>query len=116
DDTGPVLRGEFDVVFDAVGLPGTRADALARLAPGGTAVGLGLASADPGFDAADLVRGEKRLLGSFGYTSGEFAAAVGLAADWDLSWVDTYPLGDGAKIFTDLMNGGTEPVKALLAP
>ncbi|WP_165975725.1 zinc-binding dehydrogenase [Actinomadura rubrisoli] len=116
DGAGPSLRGEFDVVFDAVGLPVTRADALARLAPGGTAVGLGLASADPGFDASDLVRAEKRLLGSFGYTAAEFAAAVTLAAEWDLSWVDTFPLTDGARVFTDLMNGGTEPVKALLTP
>ncbi|WP_231336257.1 zinc-binding dehydrogenase [Actinomadura graeca] len=116
DSAGPSLRGEFDVVFDAVGLPATRADALARLAPGGTAVALGLASADPGFDAADLVRAEKRLLGSFGYTPAEFATAVGLAAEWDLSWVNTFPLTDGARVFTDLMNGGTEPVKALLTP
>ncbi|MBT2211077.1 alcohol dehydrogenase catalytic domain-containing protein [Actinomadura sp. NEAU-AAG7] len=116
DATGPSLRGEFDVVFDAVGLPTTRADALNRLAPGGVAVALGLASADPGFDANDLVRTEKRLLGSFGYTPGEFGAAVDLAAQWDLSWVNTFPLSDGARVFTDLMNGGTEPVKALLAP
>ncbi|WP_067458491.1 zinc-binding dehydrogenase [Actinomadura macra] len=116
DSAGPSLRGEFDVVFDAVGLPVTRADALARLVPGGTAVALGLASADPGFDAADLVRTEKRLIGSFGYTPAEFATAVDLAAEWDLSWVNTFPLADGARVFTDLMNGGTEPVKALLTP
>lgn len=116
DVAGPALTGEFDVVFDAVGLPATRADALARLAPGGTAVWLGLLSPESGFDGADLVRSEKRVLGSFGYTPGEFAAAVTLAAEWDLGWVDTFPLADGARVFTDLMNGGTEPVKALLTP
>ncbi|TYC08257.1 alcohol dehydrogenase catalytic domain-containing protein [Actinomadura syzygii] len=116
DAAGPALTGEFDVVFDAVGLPATRADALARLRPGGIAVALGLASADPGFDAADLVRAEKRLLGSFGYTAAEFAAATDIAAECDLSWVDTFPLADGARVFTELMNGGTEPVKALLTP
>jgi len=116
DPTGPELRGEFDVIFDAVGLPVTRAAALAHLAPGGTAVWLGLASAEPGFDGADLVRTEKRIVGSFGYTGAEFAAAVDLAAEWDLSWVNTFPLADGARVFTDLMNGGTEPVKALLSP
>ncbi|WP_345431429.1 zinc-binding dehydrogenase [Actinoallomurus vinaceus] len=116
DRTGPALEGEFDVIVDAVGLPVTHAASLTRLAPGGTAVWVGLASPEGGFDATELIRTEKRVLGSFGYTGEEFAQAVEAAAEWDPGWVDTFPLTDGAAVFTGLMNGGAEPVKALLSP
>jgi threonine dehydrogenase-like Zn-dependent dehydrogenase len=116
DVAGTVLEGEFDVIFDAVGLAATHADSLARLSPGGTAVWLGLLSPESGFDSVDLIRAEKRVLGSFAYTDGEFAQAVELAMRWDLGWADSFPLAEGAAVFTDLMNGGTEPVKALLRP
>ncbi|MEV8635377.1 alcohol dehydrogenase catalytic domain-containing protein [Streptosporangium sp. NPDC051023] len=110
------LTGEYDVVFDAVGASATHEQSLARLRPGGVAVWLGLADPTAGFDAADLVRGEKRVLGSFAYRDTDFAAAVDLVGDWDLSWVDTFPLAEGAEVFTALMNGRATPVKALLTP
>ncbi|MER7212973.1 alcohol dehydrogenase catalytic domain-containing protein [Streptosporangium sp. NPDC020072] len=110
------LTGEYDVVFDAVGAAVTHEQSLARLRPGGVAVWLGLADTASGFDAADLVRGEKRVLGSFAYRDVDFAAAIGLVGGWDLSWVTTFPLAEGAEVFTALMNGRATPVKALLAP
>jgi hypothetical protein len=33
-----------------------------------------------------------------------------------LDWATTYPLDEGAAVFTALMNGATAPVKALLRP
>ncbi|MDP9864469.1 MULTISPECIES: zinc-binding dehydrogenase [Streptosporangium] len=110
------LTGEYDVIFDAVGAAVTHEQSLARLRPGGVTVWLGLADSTAGFDAADLVRGEKRVLGSFAYRDADFAAAVDLVGGWDLSWVDTFPLAEGVEIFTALMNGRATPVKALLAP
>ncbi|SEF55036.1 Threonine dehydrogenase [Nonomuraea solani] len=113
---GPELTGEYDVIFDAVGAAATHAQSLARLRPGGTAVWLGLADPMAGFDAQDLVRGEKRVLGSFAYDDADFAQAIDLVAGWDLSWVGTFPLSEGADVFTTLMNGRSLPVKALLSP
>lgn len=40
---------------------------------------LGLGSGEGGFEATELVRTEKRVLGSFAYTGAEFAEAVALA-------------------------------------
>ncbi|MGV9309393.1 zinc-dependent alcohol dehydrogenase [Nonomuraea sp. NPDC003727] len=110
------LTGEYDVIFDAVGAAATHERSLALLRPGGVAVWLGLADPVAGFDAAALVRGEKRVLGSFAYTDTDFATAAELVGGWDLGWVDTFPLSEGAEVFTALMNGATVPVKALLTP
>jgi threonine dehydrogenase-like Zn-dependent dehydrogenase len=109
-------EGEYDVVIDAVGSAATRAQSVAHQRPGGTAVWLGLAEPAAGFDAQDLVRGEKRVLGSFAYSGEEFRRAAGLVQGWDLSWVSPYPLAEGAEVFTGLMNGGHYPVKATLRP
>jgi threonine dehydrogenase-like Zn-dependent dehydrogenase len=114
--TGAELAGEYDVIFDAVGSAATHGQSLACLRPGGTAVWLGLADEASDFDALDLVRTEKRVVGSFAYTNDEFAEAVQLIRDWDLGWTTTYPLVEGAEVFTALMNGSMEPIKALLLP
>jgi threonine dehydrogenase-like Zn-dependent dehydrogenase len=113
---GPSLSGEYDVVIDAVGSAATRAASIAHQRPGGVAIWLGLAGEEAGFDANALVRSEKRVLGSFAYRDEEFAHAMALIRDWDLTWAAGYPLVQGAEIFTGLMNGGLHPVKALLRP
>ncbi len=113
---GVSLDGEFDVIFDAVGTAGTRNSSLEHLMPGGTTVWLGLATNEGNFDAAAAVRLEKNIRGSFAYTDEEFVSAIELAPHLDLSWSTTYPLSEGAEIFTALMNGQTTPMKALLQP
>ena len=113
---GSGLTGDYDVIIDAVGTPLTRAQSVDHQRPGGTAVWLGLAQDSAGFDGNALIRSEKRVLGSFAYSDEEFARATELLRNWDLSWTSHYPLADGAEIFTGLMNGGLDPVKALLLP
>jgi threonine dehydrogenase-like Zn-dependent dehydrogenase len=112
----PGLSGEYDVVIDAVGSAATRAASVAHQRPGGVAVWLGLAEEEAGFDANALIRSEKRVLGSFAYNDEEFAQAISRIQDWDLTWAAGYPLSAAAGIFTDLMNGGLHPLKALLLP
>jgi len=113
---GHELAGEFDLVVDAVGAKATRRASLEHLAPAGTAVWLGLLEAEPGFDALDLVRGEKRVTGSFAYSHQDFADAVALAAEVELSWAASFPLEEGPGIFAELMAGRSDVVKALLRP
>ena len=113
---GPGLEGEYDVVIDAVGSAATRAASVGHQRPGGTAIWLGLADSEPGFDASALVRSEKRVLGSFAYRDEEFAQATTMIREWDLAWAAGYPLAEGAEVFTELMNGSLHPVKALLQP
>jgi threonine dehydrogenase-like Zn-dependent dehydrogenase len=113
---GLALEGEYDVVMDAVGMPATRAQSVRHQRPGGVAVWLGLVEQAAGFDALALIRDEKRILGSFAYSDEEFSDATSLVRGCDLSWTSSYPLAAAADIFTELMNGGLQPVKALLQP
>jgi alcohol dehydrogenase len=115
-ETAAELEGEFDVVLDAVGAPATHRASVEHLAPWGTTVWVGLLSDDAGFVSRDLVRWEKKVFGSFAYTARDFADAVALASDVDLSWTTSFPLEDGATIFTELMGGRSDVVKAVLLP
>jgi|SRR5579875_292179 len=116
DATGHELDGEFDIVVDAVGAPVTRRASLEHLRPMGIAIWLGLLDPEPDFDALDMVRTEKRIAGSFAYSHSDFADAVALAAEVDLSWATSFDLGQGPTIFGELMAGRSDVVKALLHP
>lgn len=110
------LDGEYDVIVDAVGAEATRRASLDHLAPGGTTVWIGLLSPEPGFDAQDAIRLEKTVAGSFAYEPHDFRDALELAPRLDLGWATSYPLDEGARVFTELMDGRTDVVKALLHP
>lgn len=111
---GSELTGEYDVIFDAVGAAATRRASVEMIRPGGTAVWLGLHSADSGFDGLGLVRMEKAVLGSFAYTDQDFRQAMRFGASTDASWVTSFPLELGVQVFTELMQGRTDIIKAQL--
>jgi threonine dehydrogenase-like Zn-dependent dehydrogenase len=108
------LDGEYDVVVDAVGLAQTRASAVEHVRPGGTSVWLGLVEADAGFDGNGLVRGEKRVVGSFAYSPEDFETAVGLASSLDLGWATAIAMEDSQRVFMQLAEGAQDPVKAVI--
>ena len=108
------LDGEYDVVVDAVGSAQTRASAVEHVRPGGTSVWLGLAEAEAGFDGNGLVRGEKRVVGSFAYSPEDFADAVRLASSLDLGWATAIAMEDSQRIFMELADGAQDPVKAVI--
>lgn len=115
-ETTQSLNGEFDVVIDAVGAGATHRASVEILRPGGVAVWIGLLSADAGFDGQEVVRDEKSVLGSYCYQPADFEAAVNLASTFDLSWTRSFEMDEAADIFTALMNGRGDVVKALLLP
>jgi threonine dehydrogenase-like Zn-dependent dehydrogenase len=116
DSTGPALEQEYDVVVDAVGLPATRADSVLRVRPGGHAVWIGLARAEATIEGNELVRGQRTILGSFGYRHEEFTEAVALCADCDLGWATSVPLDDSQRVFMALAEGSTDIVRAVIRP
>jgi threonine dehydrogenase-like Zn-dependent dehydrogenase len=109
-----VLDGEYDVVVDAVGSARTRSAAVSCVRPGGTCLWLGLAEPGAGFDGSDLVRGEKRVVGSFAYGPDDFAAAVAGASSLDLGWATPIALEESQRTFMRLADGAPDPVKAVI--
>jgi threonine dehydrogenase-like Zn-dependent dehydrogenase len=116
DAVGRTLEGEFDAIVDAVGAKATRRASIEHLRPGGTTVWVGLLDNDPGFDARDLVRAGKHVVGSFAYSREEFREAVALTGELDLGWARTFDLDEGPAVFGELMDGRADIVKALLQP
>lgn len=116
DAVGESLEGEFDVVFDAVGTGGTRAAAVEAIRPDGTAVFIGLHSDDAGFDGRDIIRNEKRVIGSFCYTDADFAAAVELVGHVRREWYEVRPLSEGVEAFTRLLTTVPTTIKTVLVP
>ena len=106
----------YDVVFDAVGTPKARAQAVDATANGGTIVLLGLESAEPGFDATAVVRRELRLQASYVYLPEEFAAAVDLAATTNPEWIRSFAFDEVQDIVDDFSIGDSTVIRAALRP
>ena len=105
DVTGVVVSGVHDAVFDTVGAPGTRENAIAQTAPGGATVFVGLHSRAFPLDGNDVVTRERTLYGSFAYSHRDFVDAVELVRQLSVDWVTEVPVGAAA----DLINGTTSP-------
>lgn len=110
------LENEFDVVFDAVGAISTRQASIDRLRPGGTAIWIGLHAERADLPAQDLVRTEKRVIGSFAYSDREFAAAVHAVSRIQPWWFETRPMADGAEIFHTLLERPGAAARTVLVP
>lgn len=109
DLTATGIDGVYDVVFDTVGSVGTRKDAAMKIRAGGTAVLVGLHSADFAMPAGPLIGGERTLKGSFGYTPAEFREAAAMLPDLDTGWVHTVPFDEAEGLFTALLEGRSAP-------
>ncbi|WP_419703224.1 zinc-dependent alcohol dehydrogenase [Promicromonospora sp. NFX87] len=110
------VEGRYDIVFDCAGTSAARKTSVSALNPGGIAVWLGLESRDPGFDSTTLVRAEKTVRGSYGYTPPDFSDAVKFARFIPLDWINLHPLSSGPKIFDALWHGNSSALKIALRP
>ena len=115
-DVGDSLRGEYDVIFEAVGSRDAHASSLEHLRAGGTAVWLGTRSPDPAFDALDLVRGERSVISSFAYTPVDFAEAAALTGALAPGWLEVRSFEAGVDAFSELSRPNPQAVKVLLRP
>lgn len=106
----------YDIVFDAVGTPKAREQAVGATANGGTVVLLGLESETPGFDATEVVRRELCLQASYVYLPHEFEAAIALAAATAPEWIKSYALDEVQDIVDDFSIGDYTVIRAALRP
>ena len=111
------LAGDFDLIIDAVGAVGTRAQASRLVRPGGVIVHVGLLPGVEGYDIRRITLQEITVTGSYCYTPDDFAAtlaALGQGAFGRLGWVETRRLEDGPTAFADLDAGRVDAAKIVL--
>ena len=115
-EVGDRLTGEFDAVVDTVGTAGTRAESVALVRPGGTAVWMGLHGPEDSVDGQAMIRTEKRIITSFCYSPADYAAATYVVGGLDDAWGESVSLADGVEAFTALTRGPVESLKTFLLP
>ena len=111
--------GKFDLVIDAVGYGGTRADASTAARAGGVIVHLGLGNAAEGLDVRRLTLQEISFAGSYCYTPEDFretAQAIFDGRFGPLDWTEKRALSDGHAAFDDILNGRVAAPKIILHP
>ncbi len=114
-----IPSGEFDAVFDAVGVKSTRETSMSAVRSGGVVLHLGLGSARGGLDARVMTLSEITFIGAYTYTAYDFVVAAKKIANGAIqpfNWVDERPLSDGAGAFQELIDGRVSSPKIILRP
>lgn len=109
----------YPLVIDAVGFAATRANASARVAPGGVIVHIGLGEDTGGLDIRRMTLQEITFIGTYTYTAQDFRDTAQAMFDGrlgPLDWTETRPLSQGADAFADIRSGCIAAPKILLKP
>lgn len=109
----------IDLVFDAVGYVGTRAEACRAVRPGGVIVHIGLGQSEGGIDVRRLTLQEISFIGTYCYTPQDFrdtAQAIFDGVLGPLDWIDIRPLETGQQAFDDIRSGNASAPKIVLEP
>lgn len=116
---GGPAESTLDIVFDAVGARSTRELALKSVRPGGVVVHVGLQDWASEIDMRRLTLAEITLIGTYTYSTADLRATVAALAAGvfgDLRWVETRPLAEGPRAFSDLDRGASAAAKIVLVP
>lgn len=107
------------VAIDAVGTGGTRAQCVAATRSAGLVILTGLHEEQSAMPAADIIRREIVVRGSFCYTPENFTTALDLLASGAIRldpWIVEAPLREGGVWFDRLIAGPGAVAKVLLVP
>jgi threonine dehydrogenase-like Zn-dependent dehydrogenase len=112
------VPGGVEAAIDAVGSDETRSQAIQSVMPGGRVVFIGLHEEESKIPANLVVRNEVAVTGSFGYTGGDFADALGMLARGVVKagpdWIEERPLARGPESFAELVDGRCRAAKIIL--
>ena len=111
-------KGNHDLVVDAVGYAGTRAQACEAVKPGGVIIHIGLGDNKGGIDTRRVTLQEITFIGTYTYTPQDFretAQAIFDGSLGHLAWLEKRPLEEGAAAFSDIRNNRTSSPKIILS-
>lgn len=106
----------YNFVFDTVGSEESRKTAIELCVKQGTVVLLGFASPILETNAGEFIRDQKRIIGSFAYSSEQFKNAIELAKRAQGGWVKNLSFHDVEAQLKDYLDGDFSVVKAALRP
>jgi 2-desacetyl-2-hydroxyethyl bacteriochlorophyllide A dehydrogenase len=101
-------RRGAELTIDAVGAASTRGDSIRVLQSGGTALWFGMHDQEGSIRGFDLVVREQRVQGSFAYTDGDFARALGLLQSGQVQPAvpsKSFPLDQSAQLMESMLAG-----------
>jgi threonine dehydrogenase-like Zn-dependent dehydrogenase len=107
------------VTVDAVGTAGTRQQCISATRSAGTMILCGLHEETSVMPAAEIIRREIVVRGSFAYNPANFAEALSLLASGAMKldpWIVEAPLSDGGLWFDRLLDSSGNVSKVLLVP
>ena len=107
------------VSVDAVGTALTRRQCVAATRSTGTVILSGLHEESSVMPAAEIIRREVTVRGSFSYSPANFEEALGLLARGGIRldpWIVEAPLADGGRWFDRLVDAPGDVAKVLLVP
>ena len=108
-----------ELAIDAVGTAVTRQQCISAAMPTGTVILSGLHEESSVMPAADIIRREIVVRGSFAYSPANFATAIALLAQEKIRldpWIVEAPLADGGQWFERLINAPGNVSKVFLIP
>jgi threonine dehydrogenase-like Zn-dependent dehydrogenase len=108
-----------DLTVDAVGAAVTKQVSLEALRPGGAAVWIGLHANELTLDSYAITLPEKQVFGTYAAKLDELSQALDLMATGRvdaLSWVQSFPLEEGAVAFRRMLAAQGTDLKAVLCP
>jgi threonine dehydrogenase-like Zn-dependent dehydrogenase len=104
----------FDVVFDTVGSASTKRAAIDITKKQGVCVFLGFETPTLEVNISELIRHQKKLLGSFVYLPEQFQQAITLVESCRSEWVRDVTMDQVEPMLLDFLSGDFSVVKAVL--
>jgi 2-desacetyl-2-hydroxyethyl bacteriochlorophyllide A dehydrogenase len=108
-----------ELIVDTAGVPITRQQGVAALAPGGTLALIGLGIGETTLNFLPVVGKELDIRGSYCYSDDDFQRALELIAAGQVTvgdMIDVAPLNEGASLFQRLLDEPGSLTKVLLQP
>ena len=112
-----ILRDNFDIVFDTVGLENTRQQAIKCIKPGGIIIHIGLTQPAGNFDFRKATLQEITFIGTYCYTNKDFEKTLNILNTkkiGSLEWIEYRNLKEGSSAFKEIHNGTCSAPKIIL--
>ncbi len=112
-----ILKDNFDIVFDTVGLEKTRKQAIECIKPGGIIIHIGLSQPAGSFDFRKTTLQEITFIGTYCYTNKDFEKTLNILNNKEigsLEWIEYRKLKEGISAFKEIHDGTCSAPKIIL--